>query len=129
MKKTPGDIIILHMCTKNYNEMMYGSWDMVCDTQTDRGTEGGTYGWKKWHIEVGAPPKNQQSRFKRIWKPLLGTASMNQAKLVSVIPFQFPLSYTGKISPNPGMGKIWVFPSIFHELGKNLPIYREIYGN
>ena len=31
MKKTTGDIIILHMCTKNYDQMMYGSWDMVCD--------------------------------------------------------------------------------------------------
>ena len=31
MKKTPGNIIILHMCTKNYDQMMYGSWDMVCD--------------------------------------------------------------------------------------------------
>ena len=29
MKKTPGDIIILHMCTKNYDEAMYGCWDMV----------------------------------------------------------------------------------------------------
>ena len=26
--KTPGDIIILHMCTINENHMMYGSWDM-----------------------------------------------------------------------------------------------------
>ena len=25
MKKTPGDIIILHMCTVNDNHMMYGS--------------------------------------------------------------------------------------------------------
>ena len=24
-KKTPGDIIILQMCTKNYDHMMYGS--------------------------------------------------------------------------------------------------------
>ena len=24
-KKTPGDIIMLHMCTKNYDQMMYGS--------------------------------------------------------------------------------------------------------
>ena len=30
-KKTPGDIIILHMCTKNYDQMMYSSWDMVRD--------------------------------------------------------------------------------------------------
>ena len=27
MKKIAGDIIILHMCTKNHNHMMYGSWD------------------------------------------------------------------------------------------------------
>ena len=31
MKKMPGDIIILHMCTINDNHMMYGSWDMECD--------------------------------------------------------------------------------------------------
>ena len=33
MKKTSGDIIILYMCTKNDNDMMYGSWDMECDRQ------------------------------------------------------------------------------------------------
>ena len=33
MKKTPGDIIILHKCTKNNDHMMYGSWNMVCDRQ------------------------------------------------------------------------------------------------
>ena len=32
MKKPPGDIIILHKCTINYNHMMYGS----CDTKGDR---------------------------------------------------------------------------------------------
>ena len=31
MKKAHGDIIILHMCTKNYDQVMYGSWDMVRD--------------------------------------------------------------------------------------------------
>ena len=31
MKQTPRDIIILHICTKNYDQMMYASWDMVCD--------------------------------------------------------------------------------------------------
>ena len=31
MRKTPGNIIILHMCTKNYDQMMYLSWDMVSD--------------------------------------------------------------------------------------------------
>ena len=50
-----GDIIILHMCNKNYDQMMYGSWDMVCNRQTG----GRTDGQKKWHIELGAPPKNR----------------------------------------------------------------------
>ena len=35
MKKIPGDII-LHMCTKNYDLMMYGYRDMVPDRQMDR---------------------------------------------------------------------------------------------
>ena len=29
MKKTTGDIIILHMCPKNHDHMPYGSWDMA----------------------------------------------------------------------------------------------------
>ena len=32
-KKTPGDTIILHICTINDNHMMYGSWDMKHDGQ------------------------------------------------------------------------------------------------
>ena len=49
----PGDIITLPMCNKNYDQMMYCSWDMVRDGRKDRLTDGR----KKWHIEVGAPPK------------------------------------------------------------------------
>ena len=30
-KKTPGDITILHMCSKKFDQMMYASWDMVHD--------------------------------------------------------------------------------------------------
>ena len=40
MKKMPGDIIILHMCTKNYDHMMYGSWDMLRDGRTERRKDG-----------------------------------------------------------------------------------------
>ena len=36
MKKAPGDITILHMCTTNYDQMMYGSRDMLHDRRTDR---------------------------------------------------------------------------------------------
>ena len=32
-KKTPGDIILLHMCTINQDLMIYGSWDMKCNRQ------------------------------------------------------------------------------------------------
>ena len=50
MKKTPGDINILHMCTKNYDEMMYSSRDMVrdgrTDRQMDRPTDRPTDGWR-----------------------------------------------------------------------------------
>ena len=31
MKKTPGDIIILHKCTKNYDYRLYYSWDTAHD--------------------------------------------------------------------------------------------------
>ena len=43
MKKTPGDIIILHTCTKNYDQIMYGSWDMVRNRRMDRRMEKVTY--------------------------------------------------------------------------------------
>ena len=33
LKKTLGDIIILHICTINDNHMIYGSWDTECDRQ------------------------------------------------------------------------------------------------
>ena len=42
MKKTPSDIIILHMCTKNYDQMMYDLRDGAqwMDGQTDGRTDG-----------------------------------------------------------------------------------------
>ena len=33
MIKIPGDILILHMCTKNYNHMMHGAWGTEWDRQ------------------------------------------------------------------------------------------------
>ena len=43
INKTPGDILILHICAKNYDQMIYISWDMVRDRRTDRWTEKVTY--------------------------------------------------------------------------------------
>ena len=39
-KKKHGAIIISHICSKNCNQMMYGSWDMVHDRWTYRQTDG-----------------------------------------------------------------------------------------
>ena len=39
------------------------------------------------------------------------------------------MGFTGKISQNPWVGKIWVFPSIFRELGKDIPMHWESYRN
>ena len=36
MKKNHLEIIILYMCTKNYDQMMHGSWDMVYGGWLDR---------------------------------------------------------------------------------------------
>ena len=47
MKNASGDMIILHLCTTNYDQMMYSSWDMAGDRWKDR--------QKKWNIEVGTP--------------------------------------------------------------------------
>ena len=109
MKKTPGDIMILHMCTKNHDHILYCSWDMerarcnyfsfcaiVCDRcncyfwfwailghlgqkinfKKMKKTPGDitilhictknydmVHKRKKWHTEVGAPPKNQPQNF------------------------------------------------------------------
>ena len=126
MKKTPGDIILLHTCTKNYDQMVYDSWDMVHDGHncyfwfwaifcpfnpltaqnlkilkkwkcldklsfyilhkctknfdqvmyssweydaqwTDKRTDSRTDGQKKWHTEVSAPPNNKLQKGVITW--------------------------------------------------------------
>ena len=39
MKKTPGDNIILHICTKNYDHMKYSSGDVVRNGRTNEKSE------------------------------------------------------------------------------------------
>ena len=51
-KRMPGDIMILHVFTKNYDQMMYSFWDMVHDRRTDRRTDGWT---EKVKYRVGCP--------------------------------------------------------------------------
>ena len=58
MKKTPGDII-LHVYQKN-DDVCWQWWCMVrwCMVPEIWGTTDGRTDKKKWHIEVGVPPKN-----------------------------------------------------------------------
>ena len=67
-KKTPGDIII--------DQIMYSSWDMV----HSRWTDGWTEKWKKWHIEVGAPPNNYHRCYENTF---IFHVKANQKKLIS----------------------------------------------
>ena len=57
MKKTPGDIIILRF---TYDQMMYRSWNMVCNGRTER----------RAGKKVGAPPENIPVVLKNIRKKL-----------------------------------------------------------
>ena len=41
----PGDIIVLHSCTKNSNEITYDSLNMVRNNWTNGRTGGPTDGW------------------------------------------------------------------------------------
>ena len=62
MKKTNGDIIILHMSIKKHDQMMYVP-EIWCKTngqtgrQTDRQADR-----QKWHTEVGAHLKTKENR-------------------------------------------------------------------
>ena len=40
MKIATGNIVILHMGTKNDDQMMYNSWEMALHGLTDRQTDG-----------------------------------------------------------------------------------------
>ena len=80
-QKTPGDII-LHMCTKNYDYMLCGSWAMVRDGEMDG----------KSDIEVGAPPRTNQYFSNRVQLSL----GWKKKRIVNQI-FLFKLWYIGQI--------------------------------
>ena len=67
-KKMPGDIIILHMCTNNYDQMMYDSWYMVRD---------GCNYFSFWAIFCHFTP--QQPKKPKFWK--------NEKKCLEIISF------------------------------------------
>ena len=52
-KKHP-EISSFKTCTRNYDQIMYGSWVMVHEGWTDK--------WKKWHIRAASNFCNENSR-------------------------------------------------------------------
>ena len=66
-KKFAEDIIILHMCTKNYNQMTYGSWNMERDGQNFLSF------WTNFCCFT--PLSNQKNKIFKNWKKCLGILS------------------------------------------------------
>ena len=67
VKKSPGYIIILHMCTKNHDHMLHCSWDMVRD---------GCNYFSFWAIfRPFSPPKALKIEILQKWKNCLEISS------------------------------------------------------
>ena len=66
IKKTPGDIIILHLCNKNLDDMVYISWDIERDRMKLV-----VFG----HFLPFYPLKSQKIKVLKKWKTLLDTKS------------------------------------------------------
>ena len=78
-EKTPGDIIILHMSTKNYE--LYSSWDMVRD---------GCNYFSFWAILCPFTPLTAQKfKFKKKWKNSLEISSF-----YTIVPKIMIICYT-----------------------------------
>ena len=85
MRKKPGDTITLHMCTKNYDQMMYGSWDMVHNGRMD-----GKSDIKRWvpHLKIKSAIPREQNYAAWLVK--------NRKAVFSKLTWKIPLSVTGK---------------------------------
>ena len=89
-KKNPGDIIILHLCTKNHDQMMYGSWDMVGHGQTD------------WWMDRWTDRKSACYRLYTMKSIFFFVSSFLSPFLTSV-----PLLYPLKTSENSGSANVF----------------------
>ena len=75
LKKTPGDIIILHICTINDNHMMYGSGDM------DHNRHNFLSFWTiSFPFYPHMDPENQNFQQKKKWKKHLKILSFYKHK-------------------------------------------------
>ena len=82
MKKTPGDIIILHKCTKNHDHMLQCSWDMACD--------GRNCYFSFWAIFCSITPVTaQKMKISKKWKKCLVISSF-----YTIVPKIMIICYT-----------------------------------
>ena len=65
-KKAPGDIIILHKCTKNHDHMLYCPWDMAPDTFNC---------FSFWEFFPFTPLTAQKNKISKKWKKTLEISS------------------------------------------------------
>ena len=73
MKKTPGDIIILHNCTKNHDHMLHYSWDMARDVCN--------WYFLFWAIFALLTPYQQEKwNFQKKWKKTPGDIIISQKR-------------------------------------------------
>ena len=81
-KKTPGDIIILHKCTKNHDHMLQCSWDMACD--------GRNCYFSFWAIFCSITPVTaQKMKISKKWKKCLVISSF-----YTIVPKIMIICYT-----------------------------------
>ena len=66
MEKIGGDVIILQMCTKNLNLMMYGSWDTEWSRKSKFWKNGKT-SWNSWNILLCMWTKNKYHMMYDSW--------------------------------------------------------------
>ena len=82
LKKTPGDIIILHKCTKNHDHMLQCSWDMACD--------GRNCYFSFWAIFCSITPVTaQKMKISKKWKKCLVISSF-----YTIVPKIMIICYT-----------------------------------
>ena len=85
-RKIPGDIIILHMCTKNLDGMIYNSWDIWRAR-----LQLVILGYFLTSPSPSVPLKLEKSEFKKKWKKLLEISFYTCVPKTTIIWFMVPV--------------------------------------
>ena len=86
MEKKPGDIIILHKCTKTPDHRLYCSWDMVCDGCN-------CYFYFGLHFSLLPPPSpltTQKMKISKQRKKHLDTSFYSSVPKILIVGYTLP---------------------------------------